>query len=230
MGPDVSRSCAGGVWCAMRRVAWSMAGCLSAMRAHDSWRLPRCGELDGESEGGASPGDVEDEHHAVDAAPLDTGRAVHDARVVEEGVAVGRDVATSLEEGHVVVAQRASVLGVRALAAQRAVGVIRVHPLSARAAVRGDQPVRDAVLVPGRAAVVGQRLEADGDGLAAGELGEDPHQPLDVGRELVELALAEARVLVRLLGGQSDAHRRGRAGCRHEPREGGQGVRREGGL
>ena len=63
-------------------------------------------------------GDVQHERHAVDAAARDVGRAMDDARVVEEAVAMAR-LAAPLEERHVVVAQGARTLRVRALAAER---------------------------------------------------------------------------------------------------------------
>ena len=60
--------------------------------------------------------DVQYEHHAVHAAPFDARRAVHDAGVVVEAVAVGR-LATALEKSNIVVAQRVRVLRVGVLAA-----------------------------------------------------------------------------------------------------------------
>ena len=97
-------------------------------------------------------GDVQHERHAVDAAARDVGRAMDDARVVEQAVAMAR-LAAPLEERHVVVAQGARTLRVRALATERRARRLRGHPLRARTAVGRDQPKGDAVLVRARVRV-----------------------------------------------------------------------------
>ena len=50
------------------------------------------------------PGDVQDEHHAVDSAARDVGRAMDDARLIQQFIPVV-GLAAPLEEGHIMVAQ-----------------------------------------------------------------------------------------------------------------------------
>ena len=65
---------------------------------------------------GAALGEVEDEHHAIDAAARDVGGAMDDAGVVEQAIAVA-GLAAALEQGDVMVAERLRAGGVLGLSA-----------------------------------------------------------------------------------------------------------------
>ena len=92
-------------------------------------------------------GYVQDEYNAMDTRPADARRTVDDARVVQEGGSV-LGLAPSLEERNVEVAQRARLLRVLLFVEQRFIRHIRMDPLRARASISGDQPLRDAILMP----------------------------------------------------------------------------------
>ena len=66
-----------------------------------------------------------------------------------------------------------------------------MHPLGARASVGGDQPEGDAVLVPRRAAVVLDALEADVDALRPRELCKEAHELVDVTGQLGDARAVE---------------------------------------
>ena len=115
---------------------------------------------------------------------------MNNARVVQEGVSV-LGLAPSLEERNVEVAQRARLLRVSLLAAQCGVGRIWMDPFRARASIRGDEAEWDLILVPVRARVVIEALEANRDACRLGQPSECTHQLLNVTYELLSHLIAQ---------------------------------------
>eukprot|EP00965_Chrysotila_dentata_P253539 6211294-Pleurochrysis_carterae.AAC.1 len=124
--------------------------------------------------------DIQYKQHTVHIAARKARRTMDNALMVEQCIAVlGR--AASFEERHIAKRERSRMLRVGALASQRSVRMVRMHPLRARPSICSDEAKWHAVLVPIAAAVIGrEHLETDEDILRSTHLGKYAHQRFDV--------------------------------------------------